>query len=441
MIRIALSLLLALAASADEVVLTDGSRLSGTITALSGKGRVTLASPLSFTPFELRAERLDRVSFTATANQADTHDTLVFLTNGDSFPADLLGIDADALKVATAFAGEIRIPRVSVATIQLGMRPRKTIYRGPENDSGWITRTGWHFDNGRFNSDGGGTLARKLELPGSFALRFRVHWRNSPNLQVYFADDSLETTGKADRYYLQFAASGLELKRQQSNDGHPYLSMATIPTEPSDYPDGKLEVELRVDRELGIIHLWLNGQYEDRYADPVKSAPRGQGLMFRSNIGGGDRQSIDLIEVREWDAAADRHGQEERGDPKQDVLITRSSDRGACRIIGMTPGPDGGSIRYQSPHHPAPIDIPVSEVSTLFLARDPAVSESPRPPLLLGLHGRGSLAVGECSFDGDQVSATHPLLGRLTLRRSAIARLTRHADSDSSTEESPEDEP
>lgn len=427
MIRSALLLSLILPAAADDVTLSDGSRLSGTVTALADTGQVLLDSELAFEPFQLRAERLKKVDFAASDKSADNHDSLLVLANGDSLPGELRGIDADTVTLATTFAGELRIPRTAIGTIQLGVRPRKVVYRGPSDDSGWALKSGWRLESGRFVSDGSGTLSREFDIPGSFALRFRIAWRSAPNLQVYFADDSLETTGKADRYYLQFGGSGIELKRQQSNDGHPYLSMASIPGEPSDYPDGDLEVELRVDRKLGLVHLYLDGEYEGRFADPVKTPPSGQGIMFRSNLGGGESQFVDAIEVREWDASSDRHRGEERGDETRDVVITRSSDRGTGRILGLGAGPDGGVIRYQGPHHPDPVDLPVTEVSTLFFARPADAPAAARPPLVLGLRGRGSLGVSGCTFAGDSIQAKHPLLGDLVLRRDAVASLERPA--------------
>lgn len=437
MIRTALLLALILPAAADEVTLTDGSRLSGTVSSLDDAGQVLLDSALAFEPFHLRAETLRKVEFAASGPASDLHDTLVTLLNGDSLPGDLRGLDGDHLTLATPSAGELRIPRKAVATVQLGVRPRKILYRGPSDETGWTVKNGWRFESGRFVSDGGGTLARKFDLPGSFALRFWISWRGTPNLQIYFADDSLETTGKADRYYLQFGGSGIELKRQQSNDGHPYLSMASIPGEPSDYPDGKLEVELRVDRQLGLVHLYLDGQYEGRFADPVKTPPTGQGLMFRSNLGGGENQFIDAIEIREWDASSDRHRGEERGDATRDVVITRSSDRGTGTILGLAPGPDGGLIRYQGPHHPDPVDLPLTEVSTLFFAQPADPPPTTRPPLVLGLRGRGSLGVSNCRFTGDSVQAQHPLLGALTLRRDAVATFERPAAKPSPDQDKP----
>jgi hypothetical protein len=434
--------LLLVSAPADEVILADGSRLSGTVTALADTGQVMLDSQLAFEPFQVRAESLRQVVFATPGNLPDEHDAMVELTNGDQFACDLAGIDDSSVTVATTFAGEIRIPRDMIATIQLGVRPRKTIYRGPDDDSGWTVRNGWRFDSRRFTADDRGTLSRNFDIPGSFSLKFRLSWRNTPNIQVHFASDSFETsTSKANRYYLQFAGSGFELKRQQNGEGGAtYLSMVTINRTPADFPDSTVEVELLVDRKLGVVHLYLDGEQEGRYSDPVKSVPTGQGIMFHSLIGGEDAQFIDRIEVRDWDASSNRHSKEERGDETRDVLITRSSDRGTVSILSMTPGADGGIVRYQGPHHPDPVDLPLSEISTMFFARAAGAEKPADPPLKLGLRGRGALGVTGCTFSGDIVAARHPLLGGLSIRRDAVASLRREEEKPQDEEPSEEDE-
>ena len=104
--------------------MADGSRLSGTVTALSDTGEVSLASPLSFEPFQLRADRIRLVEFARGKKSPDDRDALVVLANGDELPCDLRGIDDDSIRIDTSFAGEIDIPRSSVGTVQLGVRPR-----------------------------------------------------------------------------------------------------------------------------------------------------------------------------------------------------------------------------------------------------------------------------------------------------------------------------
>jgi hypothetical protein len=423
--RLALTLALLLPAAADEITLTDGSRLSGTVTTLADTGQVALASPLSAEPFQLRADHIKQVQFSHAKKAVDEHDSLLVLANGDELPCDLLGIDADSLRINTSLAGEIEVPRSTVNTVQLGVRPRKLVYRGPDSEDGWKIKSGWRFDSRRFTADGSGTLARTFDIPGSFALRFRLMWKNTPNIQVYFADDMLETTGKADRYYVTFNSSGFELKRQQSNDGHPYLAMASIPRDPEDFPDSQLEVELRVDRKLAMVHVYLNGEFVEKYHDSLDSAPTGEGVMFRSNTGGDDVQFVDGIEVREWDPSADRHRAEPRGDESSDVVITRASDRGKVKVLEMREVGGVQTLFYKGPHSPSPVELPLEEVSTLFFERPAERAVLPRPPLALGLRGRGSLGVDHCRSEGEQIVAEHPLLGMLTIRRDAVAKLER----------------
>lgn len=438
--RLALTLALIVPALADEVTLDDGSRLSGTVTALADTGQVSLASPLSLEPFQLRADHIRLVDFGQAKKTADAHDAMLVLVNGDEIPCDLHGIDEDSIQILTSFSGSIDVPRSAVNTIQLGVRPRKLVYRGPQNESEWVIKDHWRFESKRFMADGAGTLAKTFEIPGSFALRFRIAWRNTPNLRVYFADDLLETSGKADRYFVNFSSGGFELKRQQRNDGAAPLPMASIPRDPSSFPDSNLEVELRVDRKLAMVHVYLNGEFVEKYHDSLDSAPTGQGVMFESKMSGEDAQFIDAIDVREWDPSADRHRSEPRGDESADVVITRSSDRGKGRILGMKSVNGEDLILYKGPHTAEPVELPVADVSTLFFERVAGREPAQRAPLILGLRGRGAIRVNGCLFEGDQISANHPLLGKLSIRRDAVSRLERSQEEKSKTKEKEDEE-
>jgi hypothetical protein len=435
--------LLLLPAIADEVILSDGSKLNGSVTALSDSGEVLLQSDLAFEPFRVRADRLQRVAFAAGSEEEDQHDCMVTLVNGDQFPADLSGIDESAVTVRTGFAGDLRIPRESVGTVQLGVRPRKTIYRGPESDGGWTIKNGWRYESRGFSADSNGTISREFDTPGSFALKFRLTWRNTPNIQAYFACESFDTTTKANRYFVQLNAAGFELKRQDASGNGSFYSMALLPADAVNFEKSAIEVELLVDRHLGEVHVLFDGEEVGHYRDPGKSVPTGQGVMFRTTIAGDDQQTVSRIEVREWDPSAARHGKEERGDTARDVVITRSSDRGTGKILSMTATTEGSTLRYKGPHHPEPVELPLSEVSTMFFARpekgdDPVVTT---PPLTLGFRGRGSLGVSGCAFNGEQIVAKHPLLGDLAIRREAVASLQRKTEKPRNEEPpEPEDE-
>jgi hypothetical protein len=285
------------------------------------------------------------------------------------------------MQIETFFAGSIDVPRSAINLIQFGMRPRKVIYHGPQSEADWLIKDHWRFESKRYVADGTGTLAKTFDIPGSFALRFRVSWRNTPNLRVYFADDLLETSGKADRYFANFGSGGFELKRQQRDDGVAPLPMASIPRDPSSFPDSSLEVELRVDRKLAMVHVYLNGEFVEKYHDSLNSAPTGQGIMFESKVSGEDAQFLDSIDIREWEPAADRHRSEPRGDESEDVVITRSSDRGKGRILGMKTVNGESLILYKGPHTSEPVELPVDDVSTLFFQRAAEREPAKRSPL------------------------------------------------------------
>jgi hypothetical protein len=436
-----LACLLAATALADEVILTEGSRLSGTVTAMNAEGEVALESPLAFEPFHLRADRIKRVQFaTPKAPPADEHDAMLILANGDQFACDLTGVDEDSVQVRTGFAGDLDIPRPMVGTVQLGVKPRKTIYKGPESESGWTTRNGWRFDGRTFIADGNGTIARRFDTPESFALKFRLAWRNTPNIQIFFADDLMETTGRTDRYHLSFDGSGFQLKRQISGDSYPNKDMHAMRRDSTDFPESQVEIELRVDRKLALVHLYVNGQFEGKYADPLKRTPGGQGVMFLSRIAGEEVMTIQNIEVREWDASADRHRTETRGDETRDVVITRSSDRSTGEILGLRAGKDGPVVIYKSPHYPDPMELQTSEISTLFFARPADAAPAASTPLRLDLRVRASLSVSACTFTGDHFKVEHPLLGALEVRRETVGRLERSPDRKQAAEPEPEEE-
>src|SRR5690606_1773196 len=120
---------------------------------------------------------------------------------------------------------------------------------------------------GALRIEGAGRLSRDMELPEQYVIRFMLNWRNNPNLRVFFSDPLVSINQQADRYMLQFGVSGLEIKRE-STTGRRYTTIAALSRQPDQFPGNRMAVELRVDRRRGLIHLYLNGEYEGRHQDP-----------------------------------------------------------------------------------------------------------------------------------------------------------------------------
>lgn len=258
-----------------------------------------------------------------------------------------------------------------------------------------------------------------------------------PNFQVHFADP-LKTKGEpCDRYYLQFGGAGLEIKREAAKGKH-YNTIAQLNRTPNQFPEHRMQVEIRVDRNGSRLQLFLNGEPEGGFADPISPVPDGSGITLVCNVPNGGSQEIRDIEVLEFDDSSGRHHAEARGNRKNDSLISTEEDRWGGHLIDIRK--TGGEVmfRFKSDFQNDPLEIPESDVSTvLFASEDGSKTDDKPHPFVLKLRGEGSLRVASCSFTEDKVSAVHPLLGPLALRREGIVALER-ADAKPKPKSAPE---
>lgn len=416
-------------AHADEISLTGDARLSGTIRSISDTGLVELATAISPDSVLLKAEAVRKVVFSPPQESPDTPGAIAELVNGDLLPVTIEGLDGDDLTVMTMDAGRLVIPRTALKSVQLGVHKRKTVYSGPKNIEEWTGDAegsrNWRFENNALVSSGPAYAAKDFETPSQFVFRFSLKWQGNPNFQIYFADPLRPKGEVSDRYYLQFAGAGMELKRE-STKGNRYTTVILSNRTPEQFPDNTLEVEIRVDRKTARLHLFLNGEPEGAGIDPVKGAPEGGGITLVSNAPNGTEEEIRGIEILELDDSRGRHRTEERGDAKTDSLISRDDDRWGGRLTGVRKTGDGLVFSFKSDFQDSPLELLASDVSTVFFA-NPDQSKKPAEahPFVLRLQANGSLRVSSCSFTGDSVSATHSLLGSLVIRRSGISELDR----------------
>jgi hypothetical protein len=425
--------MLAAPAGADLVTLSDGGRLTGSVTALDGD-TLKLDSPLSVEPVLLRAGGISQVRFDNGPESAATHDSRMVLTNGDRLPCDLAAITPDSVRVTTGFAGEMDIARGSIATLQLGIRPRKLLYSGPASLKGWIISDGWQLDDGTLVSNGRGAISRTFDpMPDSFSIQFELVWREPPNFQFYFCSTSeIPGGGKLDRYFLQFSAAGFELKRQSSGPAT-YHTLGAITRRPASFPNFRTTVELRVDLPSRRIEMLLDGEPAGRFDDPLETPPDGKHIIFVGNEDKPGAHRIGNIRLRAWNPAGDRQLGEDRGDSDGDSLIDIDGDRFTGTLIGTAPD-DASVILFKSPHHPEPMRIPVERASTIFFTRpDPAAAKS---PLVVGLADHGFLGADSCRFGSRKATLAHPLIGEIGIDRSAIRSVLRRE-----TRPEQEDEP
>lgn len=416
-------------ASADKLTLTDDARLTGIIRSINEAGVVELASALSPDPVLLRADAVEKVEFTASDPAPVPPGTLIELSNGDLLPASLESLDDHKLTITTEDAGRLEIPRTALKSMQLGVHKRKAIYSGPKNAEEWSRDVDenkrWKFSGGSLVANGPATASRSFETPVLFILKFTLKWQANPNFQIFFADPLTPKVELADRYYLQFNGAGLEIKRESST-GKRFQTVMLLSRTPDQFTNNQLDVEIRVDRKTSRLHLLLNGEPEAAGIDPVVGAPQGRGVTLVNSSAAGLSQEIRGIEILELDNVRARHRSEDRGNTKEDSLISRDEDRWSGRLAGISKSPDGVVFSFKSDFQDAPLELTEADVSTIFFAQpENAPAAEPDPPFALRLSGEGSLRVSSCTFSPDSVSARHPLLGELEIRRSGVVAMER----------------
>jgi hypothetical protein len=434
--RAAAAVLLALLAglaplpvAADDLILEGEERLSGKVLAITPDGTVLLDTPLAPEAVALKSESVKRVIFAVKEVKSDEAACQVTLSNGDVLAAVIGSLDDKNVTLASSLAGPLVIPRELVASLRIGVTLPHVIFSGPNGLGGWKRDPSadgeWSFDKGGLNVDGAGAISRSLDLPPQFVVRFKLAWDSTPNFKFTFAGPTASEGGPVDRYFLQFNGAGLEIKREATS-GKRYTSIATFERDPDKYPGKRLTVEIRVDRAGKTLQLLLNDEPEGRFKDPMPKAPAGGGIAFESMAGEGNELNISEIQITDWDLKDDRRPVDDRGDKTKDALIGIESERFSGNLVGTKPGPEGLLYVFKSAFQENAIEVPESQVATIFLtARNEGQAVAPPSPFCLRLLGGGSLRVSACSFSETEVTATHPLLGPLTIQRDKVTAFER----------------
>lgn len=411
---------------ADEVSLADGGVLTGEVLSMSTDGVLKMRAEVAPEALSIHPAAVRQVSFSKASPTAIDHDARIRLTNGDLIPCDLRAITPERMDVRTSYAGDLSIPRKVIDRLQLGIRPRQVILAGPGDAGDWrISNNDWMIDQDLLVSSGTGHAGRDVpDLPSSFALSFLLKWEQRPAFKVFFCSDPTRGSGgNLDRYYLQFNTSGFELKRQSTGQTS-YPGLGVLNVLPDRFEDRDVHIELRVDRGSRMIQLFLDGEFEGRFPDPVDTVPEASGIVFESATSTENGHRVSQLSIRHWDASGDRHESEERGNPAADAIIDHDGQRFSGRLLQTEEREGQTVVLFKSPHLDEPLAIPANRISTLFLANDDG-SAPPGSDLFFGLGVRGRISAASGSLDAREIHLEHPLLGPLTLDRAAIVSLER----------------
>lgn len=411
---------------ADLVKLASGGTLSGDVMAIKRDGSLVMAVPMAKKPLHIRSSHTKHISFLSNQSAFHDHDALFTLVNGDRLSGDLISIDADHVIAKTSFSEQLEIPRQTIHSIKTSIRPRALVYPDLLDKKLWTAMENWTIENEALVATDRGHASCKLEdLPSSFSLAFDLKWETNPNFKLYFcSDDQSPRRQNQNRYYLQFARAGFEIKRE-SEGKNPYSSIGIVNRKPSDFPKNQVHIELRVDRKEKKILLFLNGELQGQYNDPENPSPSGNFLIFSNNDRNTKHISVSNIEVREWDIMTERHHNEDRGIAEVDSLIDHEGQRFGGKLVKTIQADKKQVVLFQSPHYPEALEIPSDLISTIFLQTK---THEPSPtPWSLEISESEKLSLQDVTLSSTDLNGTHPLLGEITIPNFSLKSLTHTA--------------
>ncbi len=414
------------ASASDQITLKQGNVIHGKIISLE-TDLIEIKTPHAETPLKVKGQTLQHLKFDQeTAKDLPTHSEKITLKNGDVFPAEVLSLDHEKLKVQTWFAGTIDIPRPHVKSVHYGLKPQPLIYQGPKDIKEWRQQNSWAEDQktkNSFFSTNTGEISKAIAIPKNFIFQTTLSWRNTPNIRIYLCANDHETKFCLNAYRISFSGQNIQLERLIEKNKSEVESqfLGDIGTKTTDFPTNQFKLEVRANREDRTLAVYLDGHLRKTFLDQ-NPAPKGNIMIFESLIPRRQSHIIEHIACYEWDTITQHlHREGPVDDPKLDSVSVADGDRYSGKIIGISEE----QLTLRSPVIDHPLEIPTSHCSVLHFENEHP-KQITRGAFGLNLANGGTLGLESIQLD-QELRAQHPMLGKLNLDRRILSSITRQA--------------
>lgn len=436
--------LTALSASAEILTLNSDDRFSGELLRISPEEGIVLKSPRSPEPIAFRADSFTHLDLEATGEADPFQTERLVLTNGDILPGNLVSLDEENLVYDGLAGGRLTVPRSQVNTLRFGIKPQSLSYEGPAPLNKW---TGSGVNNWVLSDDTSdgllmlepGEMQQDVGLEKQFILQFDLKWQESPAIRLYFCDD-LSDKAEKDRYYIDINSGGIQIRRESLEPRwHTLLSLSQIES----FDDNQISVELRVNRLVGSIELFLDGKLVRIMRDSA-APPQGKGLVLVRSRSDNSVSYLSNLKVFTWDAVSQLEMLEEPGEKDVDSVVNAEGERMSGSLLGLQekeipapkedneepndgveeaapPSNEPAHFLLKSPFADEPRKIPSEETRIIYFKQLKKESQgSVFPKYELDLANDGLVSARAITLSGEELTLEHNLLGRITVPRSAV---------------------
>lgn len=406
---------------ADLIELSEGDILTGSITDLNAEG-VTVDSALSQTPLEIKSDSIRTITFDTKKSTHENHVELITLSNGDTLPCKVISLDEKSLHISTWYAGKFSVPRQNIRSLQFGISQDKTIYAGTDAPSDWNKHEGrWTLTKSGYSCQGSGILSRQVEFPQNLRIRFDLSWQNTPNIAFRFCAENDKASTKQDCYEFTFGSAGLQLRRVLTKTTP--ASLFSIDLKPHEIDNQQLNIDLRINRDLGKITLFLDGKERGSWIDTFESTTGNYFIISnRTNLGQGCH--IGNLRISHWQDGSRPQHQKKLTQSKADILIDTNDERRSGHIASIkSTNNHNRTVELKIPHSTKPLRVPDHRINLLIFASQEKQSTPPNSRYTAHMLGGGAIHLETPKLHNGKITTKHPILGPCTIDTSAVSRI------------------
>ncbi|MDG1358231.1 MAG: hypothetical protein P8P36_08565 [Akkermansiaceae bacterium] len=420
----------------DTLETHNGNIITGKIQSFD-REIITIQSPLSDQPISLKASSLKNLVTTLPNNPSPNHSEILTLSNGDQLACKILSSDTNNINITTWYAGDMAIARPNVASIRFGIIAENMIFTGNEPPEKWNHMSGQWTMTDRHHYRGTGHLAQSISLPEKARFHYDLQWQDSPNFAFRFFAETHSANSKQNTYELIFNSEGMEIRRHlKDKDGPSRIASLNTPQIESIQKKKKaLNIDLRIDKNEGLISLYLDSNFMGTWHDPLGST-KGDYVIFNNRNQQAENCTIGNIVISSLSGdVTPRFYDANATSTETDILTDNEGECIPGEFLSIETGDAGQRVVCMKRSESQSVDqIPEHRVSNLSFKKNEMEKPQAKQHYTLTLKSDGKLHVNQAEISSSEVSVIHPILGPLHLSRNALKSISRSADSSPDTE-------
>ena len=411
----------------DTLEADNGNIITGKVQSFDQRG-IIMESPLSEQPLSVKASSFNNLVFSHSNKPSSSHSEILTLINGDQLPCKILSLEKNIINITTWYAGDMTIERSKIASIRFGLIAEELIFSGNEQPEKWTDVSGKWTMPMDLHYRGSGYLAQEVILPEKVRFHYELQWQDLPNFAFRFFAENESATKNQNTYELIFNSKGLEIRRYP-NDTDRASRIASIDAPVIEQPHQKekksLNIDLRVDKNEGLISLYLDSKFVGTWHDPLGSVG-GNYVIFNNRSKRPENCTIGNISITSLSGGVKpRFFDADAMSSKTDILTDSEGDYIHGNFISLeTNDTDQRMIVMETSDTKDIRRIPEHRISNLSFKKSENKSSAAKSLYTLRLKNEGKLQINQSKISGPEVSALHPILGPLHLSRSSLKSMS-----------------